>query len=220
MPVCPPLFVTLTGVDDATDIARMAELSARYPVEWGLLFAPERQGSGRFPSLDFVSRLVERGGMRLAAHLCGGHAREVTSRGACEALAGLLAGNFERAQINTSERGVQTERVRRFAGAIGMRGAILQCRRDFPADERVDWLFDRSGGRGAAPASWPMAREGAFCGYAGGLNPGTMRDALPAIAACVPDGQPYWIDMESGVRTDDRFDLDKCELALMQVYDA
>jgi hypothetical protein len=33
-------------------------------------------------------------------------------------------------------------------------------------------------------------------------------------------GQPYWIDMESGVRTDDRFDLDKCELVLMQVFDA
>jgi hypothetical protein len=44
--------------------------------------------------------------------------------------------------------------------------------------------------------------------------------ALPAIAASVPEGQPYWIDMESGVRTDDRFDLDKCELVLMQVFDA
>ena len=43
---------------------------------------------------------------------------------------------------------------------------------------------------------------------------------LPAIAASVPEGQPYWIDMESGVRTEDRFDLDKCELVLMQVYDA
>ena len=51
----PPLFVTLTGAD----IARMAELSARYPVEWGVLFAPERQGAGRFPSLDFVAKLIE-----------------------------------------------------------------------------------------------------------------------------------------------------------------
>ena len=38
----------------------------------------------------------------------------------------------------------------------------------------------------------------------------------PAIAASVPEGQPYWIDMESGVWTEDRFDLDKCELVLMQ----
>ena len=100
------------------------------------------------------------------------------------------------------------------------RGAILQCRGDFPADARVDWLFDKSGGRGAAPPSWPKAREGAFCGYAGGLNPDNIGVALPAIAACVPEGQPYWIDMESGVRTDDRFDLDKCELVLTQVFDA
>jgi hypothetical protein len=59
-----------------------------------------------------------------------------------------------------------------------------------------------------------------FCGYADGLNPDNIGVALPAIAACVPEGQPYWIDMESGVRTDDRFDLDKCELVLMQVFDA
>ena len=65
-----------------------------------------------------------------------------------------------------------------------------------------------------------MARKGAFCGYAGGLNPDTIGDALAAIAARVPDGQPYWIDMESGVRTDDRFDLDKCERVLIQAYDA
>src|SRR5271163_2680763 len=117
MPVRPPLFVTLTGADDATDIARMADLSARYPVEWGLLFAPAHQGSGRFPSLDFVGKLIERGGMRLSAHLCGGHAREVVSRGACDELASVLAGNFDRAQINTSERGVEADRVRRFADA-------------------------------------------------------------------------------------------------------
>ena len=81
MPVRPPLFVTLTGADEATDIARMADLSARYPVEWGLLFAPVHQGAGRFPSFDFVAKLIERGAMRFSAHLCGGHAREVVARG-------------------------------------------------------------------------------------------------------------------------------------------
>src|ERR1700677_3370230 len=144
----PPLFVTLTGADDGVDIARMADLSARYPVEWGVLFAPERQSAGRFPSLEFVAKLIERGGMPLSAHLCGGYAREVISRGACDELAGLFAGNFDRAQINTSERGVEADRVRRFTDAMGMRGAILQCRGDFPDDPRVDWLFDKSGGRG------------------------------------------------------------------------
>ena len=102
---------------------------------------------------------------------------------------------------------------------MGMRGAILQCRGDFPDDSRVDWLFDKSGGRGAAPSAWPKARGGAFCGYAGGLNPDTIEGALPAIEACVPEGQPYWIDMESGVRSHGGFDLDKCELVLMQVYE-
>jgi hypothetical protein len=219
MAVHPPLFVTLTGADDFTDIGRMADLSARYPVEWGLLFAPDRQGRGRFPSLDFVGALIARGPMRLSAHLCGDYAREVVQRGACDALAGWLEGPFDRAQINTSERGVSAERVRRFAEGLGMGGAILQCRQDFPEERRVDWLFDRSGGRGEAPSTWPRAREGVFCGFAGGLGPDTISAALPAIRECVPEGQAYWIDMESGVRTADRFDLDKCELVLAQVYD-
>src|SRR5271155_2735117 len=53
MPVRLPLFVTLTGADDATDIARMADLSARYPVEWGLLFAPVHQGRRAFSLARF-----------------------------------------------------------------------------------------------------------------------------------------------------------------------
>jgi hypothetical protein len=219
MAVHRPLFVTLTGAGDFTDIGRMADLSARYPVEWGLLFAPGRQGRGRFPSLDFVGALIERGPMRLSAHLCGEYAREIVQSGACDALAGWLEGPFDRAQINTSERDVSADRVSRFAERMGMSRAILQCRGEFPGEPGVDWLFDRSGGRGETPSSWPRAREGVFCGFAGGLNPDTISAALPAIRESVPEGQAYWIDMESGVRTDDRFDLDKCELVLAQVYD-
>lgn len=214
-----PEVVTLTGVDDETDIERMAGLSARFPVEWGILFAPHAQGSGRFPSLDFARAVVNYGSLRLAAHLCGGHARQVVENGSCHDLASLLGGNFDRVQINTAARDVHPQRIRRFTESLRVPGAILQARGEFPADTTVDWLFDRSGGRGSVPAFWPRARAGATCGYAGGLDADSIAVILPQIMQAAADARSYWIDMESGLRTpQDRFDLDRCELVLMQVY--
>jgi hypothetical protein len=43
-----------------------------------------------------------------------------------------------------------------------------------------------------------------------------VADILARIAA--PDGALYWIDMESGVRTDGVFDLAKCEAVCRAVY--
>jgi hypothetical protein len=38
------------------------------------------------------------------------------------------------------------------------------------------------------------------------------------VLAAVASTGPYWIDMESGVRTDDRFDLGKCRAVCDAVY--
>jgi phosphoribosylanthranilate isomerase len=91
---------------------------------------------------------------------------------------------------------------------------IAQCRAAFPDDTSVDWLFDASSGRGIAPAAWP-AHPGRRVGYAGGIKPDNVLDV---IRAGVGAAGPYWIDMESGVRTDDRFDLTKCRQVCEAVY--
>jgi phosphoribosylanthranilate isomerase len=85
----------------------------------------------------------------------------------------------------------------------------------FPDDEEIDWLFDTSGGTGKVPASWPKY-PGRFVGYAGGINPANVRDIIDQIDA----SGPYWIDMENGVRTNDRFDLDLCRQVCEAVYGA
>jgi len=85
-------------------------------------------------------------------------------------------------------------------------------------------LFDRSAGAGVLPDSWPRAElleaipgpdgEGvevkAYHGYAGGLGPDNLAEQLPLIAAAA-DGAPYWVDMETRVRSenDSKFDLAK-----------
>jgi phosphoribosylanthranilate isomerase len=74
-------------------------------------------------------------------------------------------------------------------------------------------LFDASAGRGIAITEPPVPIAGHACGYAGGIHPGNVAQILAAIAHVVPSGET-WIDMESGVRTDDRFDLAKVRQVL------
>ncbi|MBU0859909.1 MAG: hypothetical protein KJ667_08220 [Alphaproteobacteria bacterium] len=73
-------------------------------------------------------------------------------------------------------------------------------------------LFDASAGRGVAPDGWPAPLPGHFCGYAGGINPANVAMHLQKIEAA--GATDTWIDMESGVRTDDRFDLEKVRVVL------
>ncbi len=83
-----------------------------------------------------------------------------------------------------------------------------------PLLDEVDILFDCSGGRGIVAEHWPNpvagtdARLLTNCGYAGGLTPDNLPDQL-ALIMKASLGQPIWIDVESGVRTDNYLDLDK-----------
>jgi len=213
-----PEFVTFTGADDATSAARMVEIGRRAPVEWGLLFSRKRQNQGRYPSLDFLASLQGLD-LRLAAHVCGAYADEIVDVGVCadfEGIAGALGLRFERIQINTA-RSFDPARLAAFAARFGAK-AIAQCRDVFPEDARVDWLHDVSAGEGVMPSFRPVPGRGVFAGYAGGLGPENVASELAAIARTHPAGRRFWIDMETKVRSDDVFDLDRCEAVLSAVY--
>jgi len=74
-------------------------------------------------------------------------------------------------------------------------------------------LFDESAGRGISPDSWDAPLAGHFCGYAGGMNPDNVARNIDIISK-VAAGQTTWIDMETGVRTNDHFDLGKVRRVL------
>lgn len=209
-----PRFITFTGADDHTNISAMATLSSQYPIEWGILFSPKRQGTGRYPTLDFVRDLMA-AKLRYAAHLCGAAAREVVQSHSSR-YDESLSEHFERVQVNTADRCVDTAGMRDWAQRIGVR-PILQCRGEFPEDQNAEWLFDASGGTGLVPASWPSARPGAeILGYAGGLDPVNVADAVAIFGATAEN---YWIDMETSLRDeDDRFDLARCRRVCEAVY--
>jgi len=204
-----PQLITFTGADDHTNRVDMAKLSLTYPVEWGILFSPKRQGvDPRYPNEATVRHLLG-GGLPLAAHLCGKHSGD--------AMKGLIPGvsvelcDFARVQINS--RKPRGDRIAAFQSKLGV-PCIAQARGDtFPVSKEIQWLFDTSGGRGEAPTGWPEY-PGCMVGYAGGINPDNVLEVIEAIDAT----GPYWIDMESGVRTDDLFDLNKCAKVCELVY--
>jgi hypothetical protein len=204
-----PEFITFTGADDDTSVAAMRDLSASYPIEWGILFSPQRQGNEpRYPSRAALARF-EASGLRMAAHLCGGHSVRIMDCVVPDVPADLAA--FSRIQVNHSKP--DPELIVQFSAARGQR-CIAQSRSiEFPEDDRLDWLFDASGGRGMSPLFWPK-HPGRLVGYAGGLGPVNVEAALEAIGA----NGAYWIDMESRVRDGDRFDLQLVEKVCVTVY--
>ncbi|WP_404712969.1 hypothetical protein [Sphingomonas sp. MMS24-J13] len=195
----------------------MRALSARYPIEWGILIDDDRAGDPLFPSPDQRAALLAQPGLRWAAHVCGGEARAIAND---PAAAQVDLTGFQRLQVNHSFAGssaAQIGNVVRFGRSRGIR-TLLQCAGTFPDDARLDWLFDTSFGTGATPSHWPAVGTLAFGGFSGGIGPANARDVVAAIAA--PESAQYWIDMESGVRTGGRFDLAKCEAVCRAVYGA
>jgi phosphoribosylanthranilate isomerase len=71
----------------------------------------------------------------------------------------------------------------------------------------VTMLVDPSGGRGISEGLDIIATDHKT-GYAGGINESNVYDKLYTIMSLETVGD-VWIDMESGVRTDDWFDIDK-----------
>jgi hypothetical protein len=209
-----PAYLTFTGVDSIESIPAMRVLSSRYPIEWGVLFDPLRRGEVLFPDAA-VRDAVARAGVRLSVHVCGEVAAAIVQG---QSPAVQFAG-FSRLQINHGRAGSTAQQIRHsrdFAAGQGMR-AVLQCQGTFPQDAGVDWLFDVSFGTGAAAREWPpLSSSQPFCGFSGGLGPDNVQARL--ASAPVAPGVRYWIDMESGVRTEGRFDPAKCAAVCEAVY--
>lgn len=225
-----PHFITFTGADDYTSIDGMLDLADEYPIEWGILFSRDRQGQGRYPSFQFVDSLVSRmrlrpedgDRLRLSAHICGQHGRDIATRSACD-LDSRIRGIFKRVQINIASSTLNmlsTGMIARWARDM-QAAPILQCHDAFPQDLRFSWLADSSGGRGIERERWPILHSvwharSTLKGYAGGLGPANVRKHVEAIGF---NDRAYWLDMESQVRDEnDRFDLARCLAVCEAVY--
>jgi hypothetical protein len=210
--------VTITGADDAVDPAALYALSREFGfVEWGILRSNSREGTARFPSSGWRQRFaVPLVGWRpqTALHLCGEAAREA------------IAGNDEWPDLWHYDR-VQLNGFSRF------RLPFVRCARSWKRievilqtsdlaselhaieleklDPNIVHLLDASGGRGQV-AVWAERPE-LRLGYAGGIGPDNVVQQIEHLLSYRTE-QEFWIDMESGIRTSDRFDLAKVRRVL------
>lgn len=232
--------ITFTGADDSVDPSQLAALSKRFPlIEWGILFSLEREGSPRYPSAawrrDFYRAVPS---IRRAAHLCGVAMLNQLAEKA-PALRQELE-YFQRVQLNFNAQrlppatleGLVTEW--RTGQLRSSSGSYIEFITQHNPDNAVvyklfahHWivphmnhavLFHGSGGNGVTPDAWPSPLPAVPCGYAGGLTPENLPvqlDAIMAAATAQRSGPDFvWVDMESGVRTHDQFDLTKVVSAL------
>lgn len=231
-------LVSLTGADDHVAPEAMAALSAQYPfVEWAILYFPEKEGTPRNPSGVWREKFLALKLPYTAAHLCGVQVfRELLNPATAPSLITDLS-RYRRIQLNINARrpeftDEEVQAIYRTLHQAGLR-LILQHHAGservieqflYDLDEegmkRVDILFDASKGTGQRPDTWPAPhRFNLFCGYAGGLGPDVMESERSKIKAAVAQAQsrrdlPYWIDMESGIRTENTFDLEKAKRVL------
>lgn len=231
-------LVSLTGADDRVAPASLAALSAQYPfAEWAILYFPEKDGTPRNPSAPWREKFLALDLPYTAAHLCGSRVfHALLDPELAHSVISDLS-RYRRIQVNinarrpefTDEEVLAIYRTLHQAGLrvilqhhAGSERVIEQFLYDLDEEgmKRVDILFDASKGTGQRPDAWPAPhRFNLFCGYAGGLGPEVLAAELPKIKAAVAQAQarrdvPYWIDMESGIRTDNAFDLDKAAQVL------
>ncbi len=219
--------VTITGADDSINPEELVQLTKEFPfVEWGILVSRKNFGRLRFPSKEWISKLLEND-LQLSAHLCGAYVRE------------FLQGNFsfkeeiqslfeavKRIQINTHGEPHEWSSVPtyEFISQHPNKQFIFQYDNvntdlfEILAKKgliNISALYDLSHGAGLLPEQWPKPLSFAKCGYAGGLSPENIESQIAKIESIVGDTE-IWIDMESHVRSDmDRlFDLVKVRKCL------
>ena len=207
--------VTFTGIDALTDIDALCAIQKEHPwVEFGLLVAKSRQGKeNRYPDLSIIEKLEGRG-LNLACHVCGSLAKDSVKENnllALDRFLGWRLSTFNRVQFNIANNdnipGMVYFDAPYFVGEI-----ILQQHPDRPlrtvySKRPVSILYDASGGEGKERDFVPEKHD-FRTGYAGGINPSNAAEKFARLEKSGLCGD-FWIDMESGVRTDDRFDLEK-----------
>lgn len=208
--------VTFTGVDQKTKIKELEALQKKYPfVEFGFLISENNTNknvSDRYPSLAMLKGMKNL--KNLSLHVCGRFVRAIMDGNDWSCVKTFM-GNywdlFSRVQLNAAG-------YEKFTDSVTFpkdRQIIIQMKSDktnfydtYKHVENVLGFQDNSGGTGVFKNEWIIPDEPVF-GFAGGINVDNVVAVVETIDSQY-DGA-YWIDMESGIRTNDKFDVKKCE---------
>lgn len=216
-------FVTFTGADDSVPISDLVKFSKDRPnVEWGLLLSLTKKGSPRYPTPTWLDAFVL-SSLRGSGHLCGKAALQVAwgSWTLVDKYFNPLLAAYQINLFGTVDLILEKDILSGLNDVL-TDDVIIQA--DGVHDYMIDFnygqlgfntrvLYDKSGGNGKL-GIYKSPHPKYMTGYAGGLNPDNIAEELKKIEDVVGD-HTIWIDMETGVRSNEMFDLDKCK----RVYD-
>lgn len=220
--------VTITGADNKVKQEDLLSITQLFPfVEWGILFSGLLQEARqRYPTSEWMDNLSPE--LPLSAHFCGVWSREVFEN-QNYALIEELDDKFQRIQLNYNfarSKGWKLDEFIKFA-STSKKQIILQYNKsnsitldklieenEFPSN--INFLYDSSGGRGTEIKEIKTPLNGYYTGYSGGLSPDNIESICELISKEKENDltQYVWIDLESGARTTNEFDLIKVEKIL------
>ncbi|MBQ7850576.1 MAG: hypothetical protein IJ343_12680 [Clostridia bacterium] len=209
--------VSFSGIDQWTKPQELQAIYQRWPfVEFVYLLTDNRKAGNRYP-LPVILKAYRRLGLPMALHVCGKLAHDLVRTGDWSEINGMLGDSmalFDRIQLNV----IRTVHFSRELTFPEGKQIIIQLHEGTEAffehycdHPQVQGFQDGSGGRGIECREWmePMTE---FFGYAGGIGPENAVEAVRAInKVCYV---PFWIDMESSIRTNDKFDVKRCQQVL------
>lgn len=227
--------ITFTGLDEKTNPEYLMRIQREFPlVEFGVLMSAHWKTNGnRYPNPDIIQWFTDQG-LNLSAHLCGSIAKNAYAgdfNNVIEKYPIFTHPDFNRTQLNVSP---YADIYKTSAACIQPFGKEVIIQQKSPTimysvafnkfsalnpDINVTMLIDPSGGRGVDEGLDVIATSHKT-GYAGGINADNVEEKLRTLMSLETIGD-FWIDMESGVRTDDWFDttkvlkvLEKCQNVL------
>lgn len=226
-------LVTLTGADDSVKPIELADMSMKFPfVEWGIFVSLRHQGGFRFPSVEWIKKLLEIDQlMNLSVHMCGAIVTD-TLQGFGRAFYhyDTLLSKAQRFQLNFhAEPHSINYSLFQYLLTKYPHEAIFQCDgiNDFLLENMPEEtkpfcvpLFDRSHGSGVLPEFWPGTDsiKAKRYGYAGGIGPDNILSVLRSIEKVVSGDTEIWVDMEAKLRKDNDsvFSMQKVQQVLEQ----
>ncbi|NPV13174.1 MAG: hypothetical protein HPY57_15515 [Ignavibacteria bacterium] len=214
--------VTFTGVDDWTNTNHMVDIWKKNKwVEWGYLYSKNLNGvEKRYPNVKKLIQHFKSEGyfMNRSLHLCGSVVQEILSNGLINYDITYLMTGINRVQLNFNLKQSHINIIKFFSFINRYPNPfILQINDNnkpfinaiipYVNEDRFHFLFDISNDIKEIPK--PI--EGRICGWTGGLSPDNLEQKLIQLEEQLPKDLGIWIDIETGVRTDDYFDLSKVE---------
>lgn len=216
--------VTITGADDKIFKKDLIGYQTEYPfVEWGILFSKNKESTQRYPSLQHITNEYD-SDLKLSAHFCGWYSKEVLENKNYK-LIEKLKNRFERVQLNYNFKNSTNWDLNSlidFLKDYNKIDVILQYNKsnslvlqNIMNDElpnNLNFLYDSSGGRGTEISKIESPFKN-YTGYSGGLNVDNINNICQNISND-SNTDNVWIDLESGVRTNNDFDFNKLKTIL------